>query len=189
MIQIEFTQRDVQDLRHERFHHPDSRVQVRMEALFLRSQGIKNSDIRRLCGISKANFHRYLDAYVSGGIENLKQIEHYRPQSEMNAHRTTIEAAFREQPPATVAEAAARIEALTGISRKPTQVRQFLTSLGMKPRKVGMIPAKADVAAQESFQKKSASPVRRSQCGQAGGVLSGCSAFCLCPVSGDSLVL
>jgi hypothetical protein len=28
-------------------------------------------------------------------------------------------------------------------------VRQFLKALGMQPRKVGMIPAKADVEAQE----------------------------------------
>ena len=68
-------------------------------------------------------------------------------------HRPTIEADFQQRPPATVAEAAARIEALTGIRRKPTQVRQFLKALGMQPRKVGMIPAKADVEAQEVFKK------------------------------------
>jgi hypothetical protein len=32
---------------------------------------------------------------------------------------------FRAQPPATVAAAAAQIEALTGIKRGPTQTRQF----------------------------------------------------------------
>ena len=52
-----------------------------------------------------------------------------------------------------MAEAAAKIDALTGIVRKPTQVRQFLKALGMQPRKVGMIPAKADVEAQETFKK------------------------------------
>jgi len=52
-----------------------------------------------------------------------------------------------------VAEAAARIDALTGIARRPTQVRQLWNALGMKPRKVGMIPAKADVDAQEAFNK------------------------------------
>jgi transposase len=65
-----------------------------------------------------------------------------------------LEAAFQHSPPATVTEAAARIEALTGSVRKPTQVRQFLRSLGMKPLKVGRIPAKADVGAQETFKKK-----------------------------------
>jgi transposase len=131
---------------------------VRLEALYLRSQGVANAEIQRLCGISKASFHRYLTIYASGGIEALKRIEHYRPHSELYSHRPTLEAAFAQDPPATVAEAAARIATLTGIERKPTQVRQFLRSLGMKPLKVGMIPAKADVVAQETFKKKVWSP-------------------------------
>ena len=53
-----------------------------------------------------------------------------------------------------MAEAAAKIAELTGMMRKPTQVRQYLRALGMKPMKVGMLPAKADVEAQEAFKKK-----------------------------------
>ena len=153
MIKITFTEADVAALRYWRFHHPDPRVQVRMEALYLRSQGVTNGDILRLCGISKASFHRYVTAYVTGGIERLKHREPRRPRSALHRHRLTIEATFQQRPPATIAEAAARIEALTGIARKPTQVRQFLKVLGMQPRKVGMIPAKADVEAQEAFKK------------------------------------
>lgn len=153
MITITFSEADIEALRYWRFHHPDPRVQVRMEALYLRSQEVANRDILRLCGISKASFHRYLTAYVMGGIAQLKHIEPRRPRSALHQHRTTIEAAFQQHPPATVAEAAARIEALIGIARKPTQVRQFLKALGMQPRKVGMIPAKADVDAQEAFKK------------------------------------
>jgi hypothetical protein len=33
---------------------------------------------------------------------------------------------LRQRPPASVAEAAVRIAALTGLQRGPTQVRQFL---------------------------------------------------------------
>lgn len=153
MLKITFTEAEIDALRYWRFHHPDPRVQVRMEALYLRSQGMANREIVRLCGISKASFHRYLKAYVIGAVEQLKQIDHYRPQSELAQHRTTLDAYFREHPPASVAEAAAQIAELTGIVRKPTQVRQFLKALGMHPRKVGMIPAKADVVAQETFKK------------------------------------
>jgi transposase len=153
MINITFSEADIKALRHWRCQHPDPRIQVRMEALYLRSQRVAARDIPRLCGISKASFHRSLKAYVTGGIEQLKHLEPRRPRSALHRHRATIEAEFRQQPPATVAEAAARIEALTGVARKPTQVRQFLQALGMKPRKVGMLPAKADVEAQETFKK------------------------------------
>jgi transposase len=125
-----------------------------MEALYLRSQGVANAEILRLCGISTASFHRYLKAYIAGGITQLKRIDHYRPHSELTNHRTTLEAYFHQHPPATVAEAAANMAELTGIVRKPTQVRQYLRALGMKPMKVGMLPAKADVEAQEAFTKK-----------------------------------
>jgi len=158
MLKITFSEADIAALRYWRFQHPDPRVQVRMEALYLRSQRVANHDIPQLCGISKASFQRYLKAYATGGIEQLKHLEPRRPRSALHHHRTTIEADFRQRPPTTVAEAAARIEALTGITRKPTQVRQFLKALGMKPRQVGMIPAKADVEAQETFKKKVWSP-------------------------------
>lgn len=162
MLKITFSEDEIDALRYWRFHHPDPRVQVRMEALYLRSQRVANRDILRLCGISKASFHRYLQAYVTGGIEQLKHIDHYRPQSELATHRPTLEAYFQQHPPATVAEAAAKIAELTGIVRKPTQVRQFLKALGRQPRKVGMIPAKADVAAQAAFKKKPGAAVSRS---------------------------
>ena len=160
MIKIMFSEADIEALRYWRFQHPDPRVQVRMEALYLRSQGVSNGEILRLCGISKASFHRHLKAYVAGGVEQLKRIDHYRPQSELANYRTTLEAYFQQHPPATVAEAAAKIAELTGLVRKPTQVRQYLRALGMKPMKVGMLPAKADVDAQEAFKKKPGAQVR-----------------------------
>jgi transposase len=138
-----------------------------MEALYLRSQGVGNGEILRLCGISKASFHRHLKAYVAGGVEQLMRIDHYRPQSELVDHRTTLEAYFQQYPPTTVAEAAAKIAEVTGMVRKPTQVRQFLRALGMKPMKVGMIPAKVDVDAQEAFKKKPGATITGSWGGPA----------------------
>jgi transposase len=152
MLTINFSDADRAALPYWRFHHPDPRVQVRMEALYLRSQGVANRDIPRLCGISKASVQRSLTAYATGGIERLQHCEPRRPRSLLHQHRPTIEADFQQRPPATVAEAAARIEALTGITRQPPQVRQFLNARGRKPRKVGMIPAKAEVEAQEAFK-------------------------------------
>ena len=153
MIKITFHEADMAAWRDWRDHHPEPRIQGRMEALSLRSQGVANREIPRLCGISNASFHRSLHAYGTGGIEPLKHREPRRPRSALHPHRATIEAEFRQPPPTTVAEAAARSEALTGIARKPTQGRQLLHRLGRRPRRVGVLPAKADVAAQEAFKK------------------------------------
>jgi transposase len=111
-------------------------------------------DILRLRGISNASLHRDLHAYVTSGIAPLKPLEPRRPRRALPPHRATIDAACRQHPPATVAEAATRSDALTGIARKPTQGRQFLHVLGRRPRRVGVLPAKADGAAQEVLKKR-----------------------------------
>ena len=152
MDKVEFTTTESEALRYWRFHHPHPRVQLKMEALYLKSQGLAPEDICRLCSISKPTFYRYLHTYHAGGIAALKEVPFYKRQSPLAAYRTSIEADFRQRPPASVAEAAARMADLTGLERGPTQVRQFLKSLGMQPRKVGQIPAKADVTAQEAFK-------------------------------------
>jgi len=159
MISIEFTKEDKQALHHERFHHPHPRVQKKMEALWLKTQELPHKEICRLTCISKPTLCQYLKDYQLGGIEQLKTINFYQPQSELAAHHDTLEAYFRGHPMTGVKEAMATIEKLTGIKRSETQIRHFITSLGMKPRKVGMIPAKADPEKQEQFKHNELEPV------------------------------
>jgi len=158
MIRIEFTEDAIEKLRYERFHHPHPRVQRKMEALLLKSDGLPHHQITRILGISENTLRQYLREYEEGGVERLKSLHFYRPLSELAKHRQSLETYFEEHPPATVNEAVAKIKQLTGIRRGPTQVRSFLNSLGLRPRKVGMIPAKADVEEQDRFKKKNWSP-------------------------------
>src|SRR5262249_28879131 len=119
------------------------------------------------CGISKATLYRYLPEYREGGVERLKTLHFTRQDSALGHQRTTLEAHFRAQPPATVAAAAAQIEALTGINRGPTQTRQFLRKLGMKPRTLGQIPANAAPEAQEACKAEKLEPrLAEAQAGQ-----------------------
>ena len=167
MLKIKFTTAEIDALRHWRFDHPHPQVQLKMEALYLKSQGVAEAEIIRLCAISRSTFYRYRHQYLEGGIERLPQLNLHRQQSPLAEHRSTIEAYFREHPPATISQACATVEALTGIKRGPTQVRQFLKSLGMRPRKVGQLPAKADLAAQEQFQQESLEPrLEQAKAGQ-----------------------
>ena len=158
MIKIEFTEEEMKVLNYERYHHPHPRVQRRIEALWLKSQNMSHKQIRRITGISSNTLTDYLRKYQECGIEGLKEINFYQPQSELRKHTTTIEAYFREHPPASVKEAMAKIEELTGIKRSENRVRVFLKSIGMAPRKVGMIPAKADIEEQERFIKEELEP-------------------------------
>lgn len=159
MIKIEFTEKEKSALHYERFHHPHPRVQQKMEAVWLKSQELPHNEICRLTCISKPTLCQYLKCYQEGGIEKLKTINYYQPESDLAAHQTTLEAFFLDHPPASIKEAMGKIQELTGISRSETQVRRFIKSFGMKCRKIGMIPAKADPEKQEQFKREKLEPV------------------------------
>jgi len=158
MIKIEFTKEQIKALDYERFHHPHPRVQRKMHALYLKSLDLPHRQICLSMGICGNTLISYLEDFQKGGIEKLKEINFYKPQSELKKHESSIEAYFKEHPPAGIKEAMAKIEELTGIKRTENRVREFLKSIGMKRRKVGMIPAKADPDKQEEFLKKELEP-------------------------------
>lgn len=154
MIRISFTEEEIQQLRYEQIHHPHPRVREKMEVVYLKAKGLPHEQIGEICDITQPTVRSYLTTYIEQGIEGLKIFCVKQPRSELRARQTSIEEEFRQHPPRTVAEAASRIEELTGISRGYTQVREFLVHIGMKPRKVGTIPAKANPSEQEEFLKK-----------------------------------
>lgn len=158
MLRIDFSEDEIAQLRAERYHHPHPRVRRKMSVLYLKSQGLPHKEIKRLEQISENTLLGYLRAYQAGGIERLKEQRFHSPVSELEQHRTTLERYFQEHPPASVKEAAAKIEELTGIKRSPERVRQFMKRIGLKLRRVGMIPAKADVEAQARFVDDSLEP-------------------------------
>jgi transposase len=185
VIQIEFTEKEVQALNYERYHYPHPMVQRRMEVLWLKSQGLVHKEIARLAGVSPNTVREYLRMYQEGGIEKLKELHFYRPQSELEAHKTTLEAHFREHPPATVKEAMHEIEELTGIKRSESQVRHFLKGMGLKLRKVGMVPSKADPDEQATYKAEKLDPrLEEAQAGQRAVFFVDAAHFVLAPFLG-----
>jgi transposase len=158
MLKIEFSEADVKALHYERYHHPHPRVQRKMEAVYLKSQGLSQAEICRLTGITGNTLRSYLREYQTGGVERLKQLHFHRPESELMAQRTSLEEHFQKHPPASINQAREEIKRLTGIERSPTQVGVFLKHLGIKRRKVGMIPAKADTEKQAQFKQEELEP-------------------------------
>lgn len=185
MIKLEFTEEEKQALNYERYHHPHPAVQRKMEALWLKSQGLPHKEIARLTDISLNTLRSYLLAYQAGGIEKLKEVNHYTPQSELAAHRETLEAYFRAHPPATIKEAQAKIKDLTGIERSETQVRHFCQALGLRLRKVGMVPAKADPDVQAAYLEAQLEPrLAEARAGHRAVFFMDASHFVLAPFLG-----
>ncbi len=124
--QLTFTPEIIDALNYERFHHPVPLVQRRMEVPWLKSHGLPHAQIAQVGAISETTLCEYFQLYLEGGVDGLKQVHFYRPESELAAHVTSLEEYFRVNPPASIKEAQSEIETLTGIRRSETQVRVFL---------------------------------------------------------------
>ena len=122
-----------------------------MEAVYLKSQGLLHKEISRLSRISENTLRSYLRQFQEGGVERLKRLDFAKPVSELADHREELENDLRKNPPRSTAQAATDIERITGVRCGLTEVRKFLTGMGMKCRKLGMIPAKADAQERRRF--------------------------------------
>src|SRR5271170_6370947 len=66
MIKIEFSDEDKAALSYERYNHPHPFVQRKMEALWLKSQGLAHKDIRRLTNVCSTTLTDYVRDYRAG---------------------------------------------------------------------------------------------------------------------------
>jgi transposase len=141
MRTITFTEEDRKALAHDRYHHPDPRVQRKMEVLWLKSHGLTHDQIAAYADVSRSSVQRDLDQYLEGGLPRLRRCQWNHPQSALDEHEVCLEEYFRKHPPRSAKQAQAVIEQRTGIRRGLSQVRHFLKDhLGLRWRKTGAIP-------------------------------------------------
>jgi transposase len=158
MLQMEFTAEERDQLYHETFYNPDPELRKKYATVYCKALALSHQEIGRFVRASQPTVRRRLKDYKAGGLAQLATVNRYTPTSELAAHREALAAEFQARPPQTINAAAERIAEKTGLCRKPTQVRQFLKSLGMKRLKVGHIPAKTDPAQQAAFLEEKLQP-------------------------------
>jgi len=125
-IQVELSPEILKEIHDQRYNHPAPLVQRRMEALWLKGHGLPHGQIAELVGVTENTIREYFELYQQGGLEKLKELNYYRPESKLNTHITSLETHFREHPPASIKEAQSEIEVITGVKRSETQVAEFL---------------------------------------------------------------
>ena len=126
-IQLEFTPELIEEIRYQRYNHLVPLVQRRMETLLLKAHNLSHEQIEEIVGVTGNTIREYFELYQQGGIEKLKEINYYKPEGELVKHIVSLEAYFRDNPPASsIKEAQQEIEEITGVKRSETQVREFL---------------------------------------------------------------
>jgi transposase len=157
MRAIIFTAEDRQAIAHDRYYHPDPRVQRKMEVLWLKSHGLPHDRIAALAGVSRSTVQRCLDEYLEGGLPRLRQGRWHQPQGALDGHRASLEEYFREHPVRSAKQAQAIIAQQTGVRRGLSQVRHFLKDrLGLRWRKAGAIPVPPKKTVAEHAREQSA---------------------------------
>lgn len=150
MRRFEFSDEEQRVIAHERYHHPNPRVQRRMEVLWLKYLGETHERIAVLAGVGRRTVQRILDMFETGGLQAVRQFHEKGRANGLTPHGDVLAQEFRERPPRTVGEAYDRIERLTGVRRKPTQVRLFLRDqLGLTWRKVAAVPVPPEQSVEE----------------------------------------
>ncbi len=154
MITIKFTEDGIEELKQERFNHPSPKVQLKMEALYLKSKGLMHGQICDICDITRATLASYLKAYIAGGIEELKELNYEGRKNELLECAASIEEYFNKTPARSIKEARAKIEEITGIRRSLPQIWKFFKRIKFKYRKVHAVPGKALTSEKQEEQDK-----------------------------------
>ncbi|WP_066978717.1 IS630 family transposase [Methylomonas lenta] len=152
MLQPTFTEKEIAHLYQLFMKHPSRATKKKLHVVYLKALGLPHQEINRIARVSSDSVTRYLKAYIEGGLGALCSSQHYCPRSALLPHAETLKTHFKTNPPHTVAQAAYEIEAIVGIKLALSACRDFMRKhLGMKCRKMAVIPSKADPDKQSEF--------------------------------------
>ncbi|MBM3748455.1 MAG: IS630 family transposase [Acidobacteria bacterium] len=162
---IRLSEKEQAIVQRTRQEHADWRVRQKMNVLWVLHLGYTRKEAAEIVGRSRGAVQRYVAEYRKGGLEALaRRAGRVGPVCDLEAHRDELRQSFRDQPVRSVAEAADRIERLTGVRRGPTQVRMFLKRCGLSWQRLAAIPVppkrsvEEHVAEQERFHDEKLKP-------------------------------
>jgi transposase len=139
-ISINLSEAEQATVASERYSHPDLHVRRKMLVLWSVHAGLTRLQAGHVAGVGRATVQRYLAAYRDGGLDGLRRWGVVGPVSDLAQHVQEISASLSQTPVRTVAEAADRIEQLTGLQRGLTQTRVFLKDLGFRWQRTRAVP-------------------------------------------------
>jgi len=118
----------------------------RLHAVYLNHTiGGSNELIGLTCDLHSNIVSHWVKTYNLEGIKPLFVNNYGTNKSDLQVHSTSILANFKESAPVSSNEAVSGITDLTGISRCPTQVRNWMGKNGLSFRKMGHLLAKVNV--------------------------------------------
>lgn len=159
LTSLQLIDSELVELNYERYRHPSKLIRRRLHCVYAKAKmGFSNEQIAALFCVHAHTVGQYVSQYKRGGLPLLLTHNYGTNQSELEVHSEAILADFADRPPRTVAEAKERIFNLTQIERSPTRIEAFLKRHGLKYRKLGSIPSKADPDKQAKWLEEQFQP-------------------------------
>ena len=127
------------------------KIRRKLMALKMRDIGASLDIIAASLGLSKRTISNYIGQFRKGGLTATMEDRSYCPQSCLEPFLDKIKEDFQNEPVGCAKQARRRIYQLTNIRLSASQTRRIMRRLGMRYRKAGQVPAKANAEVQLEF--------------------------------------
>lgn len=127
-------------------------------ALKMRNAGAPLEMIGASLKLTVRSVSNYLAEYNRGGLQASLEDRAYAPLSSVEPFLDVIEASFRKSPVGSSRQARKRILDVSGVELSLSQTRRIMKRLGMRYRKAGQVPAKANPDEQLEFLNEKLEP-------------------------------
>lgn len=139
-LKFDLTEAEIVVVLEERHSHPNLSIRERMNVVWMLHKGAQREEAAKLANVSRSTVQRVVRSFRKSRLDGVRNWDAHGPVSEMAAFRDIIRKSLEDRPARTVAEAAERIAELTGLERKPTQVRKFLKDMGFSWKRTRAVP-------------------------------------------------
>lgn len=135
-----------------------NRFRRKLLALKMRSSGVPLEMIATSLKVTTRSVSHYLAEYREGGLQATMEDRAYCPMSSLEPFIDRLADSFDATPVGCTRQARRRILEITGLEMSPSQTRRIMKRLGMRYRKSGQIPCKADPDKQLEFLDEKLQP-------------------------------
>ena len=151
-MSLELDQRDIDDI-DEALNDEElsNKFRRKLLALKMRDSGAPLEMIAKTLRVTVRSVSNYIAEFREGGLETTLEDRAYSPMSSIEPYLDRLETSFRESPVGSARQARHRIIDVAEIELSLTQTRRVMKRLGMRYRKAGQVPGKADGDQQLEF--------------------------------------
>ncbi len=160
LTKLNLREEAIRQLNYERYFYPCPKIQKRIHVIYLKAtKYMSNKEIGSILDVHPNSISKYIKIYEREGFSGLCKTHYPSKKSDLEAHKESIIEDFERTAVYSISQAMSRIKALTGIERKPTQIRMFMKKHGFRYRKMSAIPGKADGEKQRKWLEEKLTPV------------------------------